>query len=98
MELYAANENSAEIKIFGLMSFLRDIKGWPKVKLPCHTQNYLRFIQFVVRPFVGVVVKVLGLFEVFMPKSLRSNQKVIASVSSLFTVSHIQETSYLYKT
>ena len=78
-----------------------DIKGWAKVKLPYHIQstyvlsNFLLdlfFFFFLVAShsiqfnfFVGVVVKVLGILEVFMPKNLRSNQKVISSFSSLFT-------------
>lgn len=77
-----------------------DIKGWAKVKLPYHIQstyvlsNFLLDLFFFVLVashsiqfnfFVGVVVNVLGILEVFMPKSLRSNQKVISSFSSLFT-------------
>ena len=77
-----------------------DIKDWAKVKLPYHIQstyvlsNFLLdlFFFFLVAShsiqfnfFVGVVVKVLGILEVFMPKNLRSNQKVISSFSSLFT-------------
>ena len=75
-----------------------DIKGWAKVKLPYHIQSTYVLSNFLLDLFiffsccitfdtffVGVVVKVLGILEVFMPKNLRSNQKVISSFSSLFT-------------